>query len=401
MTVGGKIGPAKKPSVLSIENFYDLVPKKFQDEPRTYPNFDEVQIKIPFRAVLTGCTGSGKTNALLRLFAAINAFDKVYLYAKDLTETLYQYWADAFEQAEKTSGAQIFTKSNDLNTLPEVSTHNKKLNTLLIFDDMITEKQKDLAKVEKYWIMGRKMHCSSVILTQSYFHAPILIRKNSELFFFTKLRTDRDLCFIMKDFQLGVSEDKILELYKQATARGYPDFFLIDTETKDPRYRFRKNFEPMGLITNEPVKLIEHADDDSKKKKRKRDDDEEESSNDEGEDEIIPENETDKQRVKRFATPVKRAKKELSPAQLEEQIQAGHHSQMDRVLSQGIKNKVAKPTISARLKSLSVLLGKSVSQLKAMGKSMGLTNKQLCATLEKSIQAGEFDDLILKEDQNV
>lgn len=368
-----------------VTNFYELIPKKFQSEPRTYSNFDQIQIKIPFRAVITGATGSGKTNALLRLFTGINAFDKVYLYAKDLTEPIYMYWADAFEQAERTSGAQIFTKSNDLKTLPPVSSHDEKMNTLMVFDDMMTEKDKDLARATQYWIMGRKKNCSCVMLTQSYFKAPIDMRKNSELFFFTKLRTDRDLCFIMKDFELGLSEEQILKLFKEATKDGFPDFFLVDTETKDPRYRFRKNFEPMASapIVNEPVKLIEDS------KKRKKDENEDDESETE---EIIPTNETDKQRVNRFAEPVSKQKKQkLSAAQLEDKVQAGHRDEMNKVLT---VPKQSHPTIATKLAYIADCMQISIAELKAMGKSLGLTNKQLCVEMESAIKAGQFDHLI-------
>ena len=40
----------------------------------------------PYRILLIGGSGSGKTNALLNLIKKQNNIDKIYLYAKDITE---------------------------------------------------------------------------------------------------------------------------------------------------------------------------------------------------------------------------------------------------------------------------------------------------------------------------
>ena len=45
----------------------------------------------PYRVLIVGGSGSGKTNALLNLKNNQLAIDKVYLYAKDPYEKKYQY----------------------------------------------------------------------------------------------------------------------------------------------------------------------------------------------------------------------------------------------------------------------------------------------------------------------
>ena len=48
----------------------------------------------PYRTLITGGSGSGKTNALLNLIKkqdSGNLIDKIYLYAKDLNEPKYQF----------------------------------------------------------------------------------------------------------------------------------------------------------------------------------------------------------------------------------------------------------------------------------------------------------------------
>ena len=47
--------------------------------------------RLPYRILIIGGSGSGKTNALLNLINKPPDFDKIYLYAKDPYEAKYQY----------------------------------------------------------------------------------------------------------------------------------------------------------------------------------------------------------------------------------------------------------------------------------------------------------------------
>ena len=45
----------------------------------------------PYRILIIGGSGSGKTNALLNLINEQDDIDKIYLYAKDLSEPKYEF----------------------------------------------------------------------------------------------------------------------------------------------------------------------------------------------------------------------------------------------------------------------------------------------------------------------
>ena len=45
----------------------------------------------PYRILMIGGSGSGKTNTLLNLINEQKDIDKIYLYAKDLNERKYKY----------------------------------------------------------------------------------------------------------------------------------------------------------------------------------------------------------------------------------------------------------------------------------------------------------------------
>ena len=45
----------------------------------------------PYRILIIGGSGSGKTNTLIHLINEQRDIDKIYLYAKDLSEPKYEY----------------------------------------------------------------------------------------------------------------------------------------------------------------------------------------------------------------------------------------------------------------------------------------------------------------------
>ena len=68
-------------------NFDDIV-----NENKTVHNKNQSYIlDHPYRILIIGGSGSGKTNALINLINEQNDIDKIYLYARDLSEPKYEY----------------------------------------------------------------------------------------------------------------------------------------------------------------------------------------------------------------------------------------------------------------------------------------------------------------------
>ena len=53
----------------------------------------------PYRILIIGGSGSGKTNTLINLINEQNDIDKIYLYARDLSEPKYEYLIKKREDA--------------------------------------------------------------------------------------------------------------------------------------------------------------------------------------------------------------------------------------------------------------------------------------------------------------
>ena len=99
----------------------------------TLVNDKQKQDNWPFRMLIIGPSGSGKTNTLLYLIQNLNntdPIDKIYLYAKDLSEPKYEYLINKREQA----GIKYFNDptafiecSNDMNDVfTNIDNYNKQ-----------------------------------------------------------------------------------------------------------------------------------------------------------------------------------------------------------------------------------------------------------------------------------
>ena len=97
-------------------------------------------------------------------------------------------------------------------------------------DDLVLEKNQK--QLEQYFIRARKLNCSLVYLSQSYFGVPKMIRMNLNYLIIKRLNTSQDLFRMMREYSLGVSKDALLDLYQHS----------IQEFVSEPKDRFRFNF---------------------------------------------------------------------------------------------------------------------------------------------------------------
>ena len=99
----------------------------------------------PYTISIIGGSGSGKTNALLNLISEQRDIDNIYFYAKDLSESKYEYLIKNRENAgiKHVNDSNVFIEcSNTMDDIYEnVNNYNpsRKRKTLIIFDDMIPD----------------------------------------------------------------------------------------------------------------------------------------------------------------------------------------------------------------------------------------------------------------------
>ena len=127
----------------------------------------------PYRIIIIGGSGSGKTNALINLINEQNDIDKIYLYAKDLSEPKYEYLIKKREDAgiKHLNNPHAFIECS--NTIDDVYENINDYNPTrkkkkMVFDDMIADKNFQ-AIIKELFIRCRKLNISLVCITQSFF----------------------------------------------------------------------------------------------------------------------------------------------------------------------------------------------------------------------------------------
>ena len=159
----------------------------------------------PYRILITGGSGSGKTNALLNLIKEQDNYgliDIIYLYAKDLNEPKYEF----LDQKCQNAGTKHLNNPNAFiecsNTMNDVYENindynpNKKRKTLIAFDDMIADimtYKRFQATIKELFIRCRKINISLVFVTQSYFSVPKDVRLNSTHHLIMKINPRKEL----------------------------------------------------------------------------------------------------------------------------------------------------------------------------------------------------------------
>ena len=156
----------------------------------------------PYRVLIIGGSGSGKTNVLLNLIENQPDIDKIYLYAKDPYEAKYQYLINKREGVgiDHFHDPKAFIEySNDMQDVyKNIDEYNldKEHKILIVFDDMIADminNKKLNSVVTKLFISGRKLNVSFAFITQSCFEVPKDARLNSTRFFIMKFPNKREL----------------------------------------------------------------------------------------------------------------------------------------------------------------------------------------------------------------
>lgn len=143
---------------------FDYLIKKYK-----YRNPNKKTLLFPCRGVLFGPSGCGKTSVVLNLLLnplTKMEYDKVYHYAKQLDEPFYEALIQKFEKIEKKltkrakTPIKIMHYCNSLEGVLPLDNMERTCQSLVIFDDFMTEKNQDI--ILEYWIRGRSaaaQHC--------------------------------------------------------------------------------------------------------------------------------------------------------------------------------------------------------------------------------------------------
>jgi hypothetical protein len=216
-----------------IKNLYEQIPSIFLDKVEN-PNLHIHNLKLPFRMCIVAPSGSGKTNFLCNLLEMFSrgrgTFSSIHIITRNADEPLYKWLGKQSDQ--------IVIKEGLTNT-PPLDKFDKTVNHLVVWDDLVLSK--DLSMVENYYIRARKLNCSVIFISQSFFKIPKTIRNNCSYMVLLKLSGQREVNLILSEFGLGITKDQLIKLYDFATAEKFSPL-LIDMEA-DKEKRFRKGLD--------------------------------------------------------------------------------------------------------------------------------------------------------------
>ena len=220
-----------------ILNFYDLKKVKEHMTKSINPHYNIHHIKVPFRAILIGSSGSGKTNCLMNIINVMQStFNHIYVYTQ-AEEPIYSFLQEEL-------GRDMLTISyGGLDKLRAFEEKRYYGQSLVIFDDMCNEK--DQKAVQELFIRGRKIAggVSLLYLTQSYYKVPKLVRLQSQYIFILKVSGKRDLNMILSEYSLGATKEQLFNMYNYVcNNNNFGHFFLIDLDASQDR-TYRQNFD--------------------------------------------------------------------------------------------------------------------------------------------------------------
>jgi hypothetical protein len=221
---------------MSIINWYEKIDKQFIRKPKRDKNFSKHLIEPCSMISCIGGTGSGKSNALVNFLSLKNdAFHKIVIFSGSTTdEPLYSFLQNKIPELEM---------YNDINELPSLDTYDdddKGHEKLIVFDDFINLKKKEMTKINEFLTSGRKFGFTCFVMGQNYTSIPKIITRNSHYFIVFRLGDNTSINNIIRNHNTtDIKKDDFKKEYLKAT-EDKGDFFMIDL--KNPSKPLRKNF---------------------------------------------------------------------------------------------------------------------------------------------------------------
>ena len=176
----------------------------------------------PFRMLIIGPSGLGKTSTLLHIINNLHPIDKIYLYAKDIHEPKYEYLINKREQAgmkNLNDPLDFIEYSDDMNdVLDDINDYNKNRDkkVLIVFDDITAdiEYSKNFKQIIKeLFYRARKINVSIVFITLSYFRALKDTRLNSTHYILMKIGNKKELKRIAEEKSGHLDYKDFLKIY--------------------------------------------------------------------------------------------------------------------------------------------------------------------------------------------
>jgi len=230
--------------------------------PKHYCRENNFLLPNSLRACIIGKSGCGKTNLLMNLLLNNYSdsdyldYDNLFIFAKTLDQPEYKLLIECFKngfnkteilkslkegkikESESTNSKQIINVEyfDDSFFVPEPYELNKTKKNLILFDDVMLEKQN---KIEQYYTRGRHNNVDCIYISQNYIKLPRqTVRENANLFIlFPQNSLTMDNFY--RDHCTDIKKNEFQTLYKEAWKEPF-GFVTIDLTKNINEGKYRK-----------------------------------------------------------------------------------------------------------------------------------------------------------------
>lgn len=207
----------------NLTDWYSKIKNK-NTKPKVDKNFKNHLIKPNSMLSVVGQTGSGKSSFLVEFLARKpDAFYEIIIFNPATTdEPLYDLLR------EKIDGIKFIDDVSELPNLEDFKDDDKTEEKLIVFDDIINLKKKELQQIQKFYCSARKFGFTCINLSQNHTDIPLQIRRNTQIYILFRLNDVNSINNIIKTHNhLGLDKETIKQMYLSATSKP-KDFFKID-----------------------------------------------------------------------------------------------------------------------------------------------------------------------------
>lgn len=189
------------------------------------------------RCIIAGPSNCGKTNVLITLIESEHGlkFENIYIYCKTLEQDKYEYLRNILKPI-KEIGFHTFSSSDKV-----IAPSQAKKNSIIIFDDVISDKNQE--NIKQYFCLGRHRNIDCFYLTQTYTRVgKHLIRDNCNFLILFR-QDDLNLKHAYND--MGVACDMKFEKFRLFCLECWREkfgFVVIDLESDVFDGRYRRGF---------------------------------------------------------------------------------------------------------------------------------------------------------------
>lgn len=220
---------------LDIVNFDNMG----DDDDVQYNQNNALLPQHPFRMLISGRGGCGKTNMTMNLIYKMLNYDKLYILTKHPEQKKYRDLIKNFED-----NPDMIYVGSTIEEIPAFEDLNEELQNLIVFDDFVTDN--DQKPINDLYVRARHKNCSLLYLTQSYFATNKILRMQCNYLALFESGNRREMLQLYQEVG-GIDKDKFMELFEAATKSRY-NFFLIDKHTNDDHLRFRQGFNQIAFL---------------------------------------------------------------------------------------------------------------------------------------------------------